>query len=428
MVTLSFICCYASVLRAASFAASPAVHIAGHDEGHHIVAAVLTMGRGSTRLDSQRDGIGNSQMVGEEDGAHHQLAGAAASGDAAHGHGGEHRHDDGQDRLIRGEVQAEHAEQERHLDDGGHGRAVHVHGGAQRQHDVADVLADAGFLRHLHVGGDGSHAGAGAEGHRRRAEQLGEHQLCAALAAAEPGIEGEEDEHVGKAHDIVNNERAAVVLHQLRPVGGHQVGEEAEEADGRIEGDELHGLHDAARDILQKLCGLCLRAAVHLDAEAEQHRRHDQGQDGAAAQQLREVGLRKEVHDHVAEAQRLADLALHDGIAAVHQGNDAADDVHQHTGDSGGNKERGDGHAHDLTGALHALHVGDGGGDGAEHHGHHHAEHHVDEQRAQEFDLAAEARRERAHQAAAHDAGEHTQNEPVVFQEFLHNDLLYNSQ
>ena len=295
-----------------------------------------------------------------------------------------------------------------------------MHGGAHGQHDVRHVLADARLLRHLHIGGDGGHRRAGAEGHRRRAEQLGEHDLRAALAAAEPGIEGEEHEHISKAHNIVNNEGTAVILHQLRAVGGHQIGEEPEKADGCVVGDELHGLHDAARDVLQQPRRLCLRAAVHLDAEAEQHRRHDQRQDGAATQQLREVRLGKEVHDHVAEAQRLADLTLHDGVVSVHQREDAADDIHQHTGDGGGSEKRDDGHAHDLTRPLHALHVGDGGGNGAEYHGHHHAEHHIDEQRAQEFDLAAKGRGERAHQTAGHNAGEHTQDKPVVLQEFLH--------
>ncbi len=298
-----------------------------------------------------------------------------------------------------------------------------MHGSAHGQHDVRHVLADAGLLRHLHVGGDSGHAGAGTEGHRCRTEQLGEHQLGAAFSAAEPGVDGEEDKHIGKAHHIVDDKCAAVIADERRAVGGHQAGEEAEKADRCVVGNEFHGLHNAARDILQELRCLCLRTAVHLDTEAEQHRRHDQGQNGPAAQQLRKVRLRKEVHDHIAEAQRLTDLALHDGVAAVHQRENAADNVHQHAGDGGGDKERGDSHAHDLAGALHTLHIGDGGGDGAEHHGHHHAEHHVDKQRTEEFDLAAERRRKCAYQAARYDSGEHTQDKPVVLQKFFHSDL-----
>ena len=298
-----------------------------------------------------------------------------------------------------------------------------MHGSAQGQHDIRHVLADAGLLRYLHIGGNGSHAGAGAEGHRRRAEQLGEHDLGAAFAAAEPGIDGEEDKHIGKAHHIVDDKRTAVIADERRAVGSHQAGKEAEEADGRVVGDQLYGLHNAVGDILQELRRLGLGTAIHLDTEAEQHRRHDQGQNGPAAQQLHEVRLRKEIDDHIAEAQRFADLALHNGVMSIYQREDAADDIHQYTGNGGGDEERGDGHAHDLAGALHALHIGDGGGNGAEHHRHHHAEHHIDEQRTQKLDLAAETGRKRAYQAACHDAGKHTQNKPVVLQKFFHSDL-----
>ena len=110
----------------------------------------------------------------------------------------------------------------------------------------------------------------------------------------------------------------------VRAIGGHQAGEEAEEADGRIVGDQLYGLHNAVGDILQELRRLGLGTAIHLDTEAEQHRRHDQGQNSPAAQQLRKVRLRKEIDDHIAEAQCFADLALHDGVVSIYQREDAA--------------------------------------------------------------------------------------------------------
>ena len=295
-----------------------------------------------------------------------------------------------------------------------------MHGGAQRQHDVGHIFADAGFLRHFHVGGNGRHGGAGAKGHRCRAKQLGEHQLCAALTAAEPGIEGEEDEQVGKAHDVIDDKRAAVILYQLRAVHRYQIGKEAEETDGSVVGDDLHCFHDAVGDVLQQLGGPGLGTTGHLDAEAKQDGRHDQGQNGPAAQQFTEVRLGKEVDDHIAEAQHFADLALHNGILAVHQRDKTADDVGQHTGDSGSDQEGRYGDAHDLAGPLDTFHVGDGGGDGAEHHGHHHAEHQIDEQRAQEFDLSAEARRQPAYETAGHNAAQHAQDKPVIFQKFLH--------
>ena len=108
---------------------------------------------------------------------------------------------------------------------------------------------------------------------------------------------------------------------------------------------------NAVGDILQELRRLGLGTAIHLDTEAEQHRRHDQGQNGPAAQQLRKVRLRKEIDDHIAEAQCFADLALHNGVMSIYQREDAADDIHQYTGNGGGDEERGDGHAHDLAGA-----------------------------------------------------------------------------
>ena len=100
------------------------VHIAGHDEGYHIVACGIDHGGGGIHqiADSQRDGVRDGQLVREEDGANHQFAGTASARDTTHGRG-EHRHDDSQNSLIRGEVHPEHAEQKCHLDDGGHGRA-----------------------------------------------------------------------------------------------------------------------------------------------------------------------------------------------------------------------------------------------------------------------------------------------------------------
>ena len=72
-------------------------------------------------------------------------------------------------------------------------------------------------------------------------DRLGEHNLGAAFSPAEPGIDGEEDKHIGKAHNIVDDKRTAVIADELRAVGGHQAGNEAEEADGRIVGDQLYG-------------------------------------------------------------------------------------------------------------------------------------------------------------------------------------------
>ena len=210
-----------------------AVYEAGNDVADHIVAGGVDHGgRGIHQVaQGNGDGVSDGHLVGEEDGAQHQLAGTAAAGDAGHGNGGEDGHDDGEDCLTGAEVLAEDAEQEGDLDDGGHGGAVHVHGGAQGQDDVGDVLADAGLFRSFHVGGDGGNGGAGAEGNGCGLEQVLEHHLGAALAAAEAGIDGEEDEHVSKAQYVVDDQGAAVVADQLGAIGSDQVSEETEETD-----------------------------------------------------------------------------------------------------------------------------------------------------------------------------------------------------
>lgn len=178
---------------------------------------------GSTRLPmASADRISNGQLIGEEDGADHKLTRAAAAGDAAHGDGGEYRHDDGQNGLFRREVQPEHAEEECDLDDGRTWPSRPVHGGTHGQDNVGDILGNAGLIRDLHVGRDSRNGRARAKGNGCRTEQLGEHDLRAALTAAELGVDGEEDEHVGKAHDVVDDERAAVIRDQLRTVGGDQ--------------------------------------------------------------------------------------------------------------------------------------------------------------------------------------------------------------
>ena len=392
------------------------------DEGSDIVACGVQHGGG--RIDQvaqgDGDGVGNGHLVGEEDGAQNQFAGAAAAGNAGHGNGGEDRHDDGQDGLTGAEVLAEDAEEESNLDDGGHGGAVHVHGGAQGQDDVGDILADAGLLGGLHVGGDGGDGGAGAEGNGSGLEEVLEHDLHSALAAAEAGVDGEEGEHVGEAQDIVDDQGAGVVADQLGAVVSNQVGEEAEEADGGVVGDDLDHIHNAAGHILQQLGGHGLLAAGHLDAEAEEDGEDDQGQDGPAGPQLHEVGLGEEVDDHVGQAQRLADLTLGDGVLALNQGEDAADHIHDDGGDACGGAEGGHGGAHDLAGLLHGLHVGDGGADGAEDHRHDHAEHQVGEDGAEPCQAAGLLGEQPAEDAAGGDTGQHAGDKAIVFQEIFH--------
>ena len=303
-----------------------------------------------------------------------------------------------------------------------------MHGRAHRDNDVADVLGDAGLLRDLHVGGDGRDGRAGAEAHGRGAEQLREHQLCRTLAAAEAGIDREGDEHVHKAQDVVDRERPAVVTDEIGAVIGDQIREEAEEADGGVVGDDLERLHDAARDVLKQLRGLCFRAARHLHAEAEQDGCHDEREDGLAAPEVGEIGLGEEVDDHVADAERAADLALDQLIFSDDRRNDQDDDVGDDGGDGGGGQERADRDAHDLARAPGAAHVGDGRGDRAEHRRDGNAEHQVQEHRAERLEhrraldgdltvCSLDRGPERTDDAAGDDAGQHQDQKTIIFPE-----------
>jgi hypothetical protein len=211
---------------------------------------------------------------------------------------------------------------------------------------------------------------------------------------------------------------------------GDQIREEAEEADGRVVGDDLERLHDAVRDVLEQLRGLGLRAAGRLHAEAEQHRRHDQRQDGLAAPKLCEIGLGEEVDDHIGHAQRAADLALDQIIFARDRRDEPHNDVGDDCGDGRRHEERRNGHAHDLTGALGALHIRDRGRDRAEHRRDGDAEHQVQEHGAERLEHGRaldddhrltvndllDRRPDGADDAAGDDTDQHQDQEAVVFQ------------
>ena len=146
----------------------------------------------------------------------------------------------------------------------------------------------------------------------------------------------------------------------------------------------------------------------------------DQGQDGPAAPQFGEVGLGEEVDNHVGDTQGLANFTGNDGVLALNQGEDPADDIHDDGGDTGGDAEGGNGGAHDLTGLFHGVHVGDGGSDGAEHHGNYHAEHQIGEDGTQPGQVGSLLRPYPTKNAAGHDAGQHADDKAVVFQKLFH--------
>ena len=290
-----------------------------------------------------------------------------------------------------------------------------MHRCAERQYDVRYFLGNSGFLRDFHVGGDCCDAGTGAEGDCRRAEQLGKHQFCRAFSTAELCVDREEDKHVDEAEHIVDDESTSVITDELGTVACNEISEEAKEADGSIVGDDLDDLHQAAIEILKKLCGLCLGSAVELDAEAKQDSRNDQRQDGTTAEKLREIGFGKEVDDHVCDAESFPNLALRCGIVTDNQRNASCDDIHDHRGDCCGHAERDDGRSHDLAGAACTLHICYCRRDGNEYHRNDDAEHHVDENGSDGLQCCG-TRPDRTDNATCHDTDDHADQEAIVFQ------------
>ena len=74
-----------------------------------------------------------------------------------------------------------------------------------------------------------------------------EHDFIRPLATAKSGIQGEEKEHIGKAHHIINQQRPGIVADELGAVIGNQIGKETEKAQRRIISDEFYGFHQAFR-------------------------------------------------------------------------------------------------------------------------------------------------------------------------------------
>ena len=254
------------------------------------------------------------------------------------------------------------------------------------------------------------------------------HDLCAALAAAEARVDREEYEHVGKAQNVVDDKRAAVVADEVGTVGGNEICKEAEEADGSIIGNDLYDVHENGREVIQKPCDHAVLAAGHLDAEAEENSGDDKRKNCFAAPQLAEVGLGEEVYYHVCHAQRCIDLTLNYGVAAGNDGAEADDDVHDNGRNCSGDEECADSQTHDLACALCAGHVCDSRCYRTKHHGDDDAEHEVYENRADRFEngraLVDDLARcvlddgvERTDDTAADDTGEHEYYKSVSFKE-----------
>ena len=402
-----------------------AVHKPGDNERDHIVASGVNHGRGRIHqvADGHQDGEGQLHLGGEEDGADDVLADVAAAGHAGHTNRGKDSHQNDLDEhadALKGD--AEHAKDEGDFQDTREAGAVHMHGGAQRQHHVGDILGDAGVLGGFHVGGDGGHGGAGTQGHHGRPEDVAEHFARTVLAAAEEGEEGEGGEDIDRTEGIVHCQGAAIVGGNLRAIGGHQIGKEAEEGDRGVVGDNLDELHHHVGQVVQPLAHHGVLAAVEVDGEAEEQGEDNERQHGLAAQKAHKVLGGEEVDNHLREGGVFAQLFSGDVLPGhENRGDEAHEHVHDGGGDGACDHEGADGDAHDFSGALAAAHIGHGTGDGREDHGHHDAEHHVDEHRAQRLEhLGAgtllSGGEQGAHHAAGHNGNKHGREQAVILE------------
>ena len=136
-----------------------AVHEAGHQKRDHIVPGGVDHGGGRVHqiADGHQNGEGHLHLPGEEEGADDVLPDVAAAGDAGHPHRGQHRHRHDGQQLSPCELLPEYAPDKGDLQHAAEARAVHVHGGPQRNDHLRHVPADAGVLRRLQIGGDGGH-------------------------------------------------------------------------------------------------------------------------------------------------------------------------------------------------------------------------------------------------------------------------------
>ena len=293
-----------------------------------------------------------------------------------------------------------------------------MHRSTEGHDNIGNFLGNAGILRDFHVHRDRCDRGAGAERGSRRAEEVPEHDLCRALAAAEAGVQRRRNEQIDHGNDIVNADGAGVVGNEVRAVRRNERGEEAEEADGRIVGDELDDLQKNVRKVVEQQRHAGLAAAAHLNAEAEDDRRNDQRKDSAAAPELGEVGLREEVDDERADIYG-TDAGLFIAGRGSKHGNKMNNDVHQNRSNGSGGKERSDRDAHDAPRAFCRAHVCDRRGDGAEHHRHNDAEHHINKQRPERFESRS-PRPCRTDNTAGDDAEKHQCNETVFLHKLLH--------
>ena len=166
-----------------------ALHQTGDDHGGDGVAGGVQAGGG--RVEDEAQGGDDGECLGGEvehaDNQH--LAHQAAAGSAGEHKGGENGHNDGHGIGLRAdEVLAEDAVQEGDLHDGTEDGAVHVHGAAHGQHQVADVLGHADVVTGLLVDRNGGGGGLGGKGGDGGREDVLDHPLHAQPAPGQEGI------------------------------------------------------------------------------------------------------------------------------------------------------------------------------------------------------------------------------------------------
>src|SRR5699024_9740867 len=370
-----------------------AFHQAGDHHGGDGVAGGVQAGGGGVKDEAQ--GRNNGEGLGREvEHANDQhLAHQAAARRTGQDKGREDGHHNGHTvGACAREIHPEDAVQEGDLDDGGQDRAVHVHGAAHGQHQVADVLGDADGVAGFFVDGDGGSGGLGGECGDGRREDVLDHGGHAQLAGGQEGVQGEEDDGVEQAQGVVDQHGPAVVADDLGAVGGHQVGKvgaQAQRGDGHDHADELH---DDVVQVDEQLAHRGLVAAAGRHTEADEDGEDDEGQHVGLIPQVREVGHGQGADDQLGGGLGLAHLgAGHlDGGAG---GGAEQVDPDQDTGgcDQAGEDEGADGAAQNAAQTLHVGHAAHGGGDGNKHQGHHDGEQQVQENIAHGFDRGAHA-------------------------------------
>ena len=295
-----------------------------------------------------------------------------------------------------------------------------MHGCAQGQDHVGDILGDAGISGSFHIGGDGCNGGAGAKRNHGGLQNMAEHDLGAILAAADPGKQGEGGEDVDGTQRVVSQQAAGVVGGDLGTVSSNQVSEEAEESDGGVVADDLNELQHHIGKVLQPLGNGGVLTAVQIDGETEENGEDDQRQHCPAGQQANEVFGGEEVDDQGGKGSILAHLLTGDLSPGLQdRGEYLHDHIHDERCNGTGNDEGTDGDAHDLAGALAVTHVGNGAGDGRKDHGNHDTEHHVDEQGTQGLEYGGTGPHS-TDDTTGYDGCQHNEGRPIVLPKVLH--------